>query len=186
MEERGAQRLTSCLFDQHANACWSQILVVSTPAELHPTWWENRDVPDRPLIISSEIITESGKPESLCNEYESSSRYCTCVCDVDFFIYPNSALSGKEEKIKYCINATPQFGLSPTKWKVGLKNEQRGGVGGGKSFLISSSSMFKKHVILACYVKDTRRALPVPAIATREARRSFSRKGRKSFMGQIH
>lgn len=80
-----------CLFDQRANTCWSQILVVSTPAGLHPTQWENLGVTDWALIINTEIITKSGVTESRCTSYESFSSYCTCACDVEFF-HQNSGL----------------------------------------------------------------------------------------------
>lgn len=73
-----------------------------------------------------------------------------------WMFHPNSCLSEpkllwgekKEEKIfiKYCINATPQFGLSP-KWKVGVQINK-----GGNSFW-SPAWPFKKDVSLACYVK---------------------------------
>lgn len=89
--------------------------------------------------------------------------YCTCVCVREMF-HPNSGVCDpkllyqerrkKEKKIKYCINATPQFGLSP-RWKVGVQKKR----GVAIPFLILSLSSFLKACHPARLCKDTRRAV---------------------------
>lgn len=66
-----------------------------------------------------------------------SSQLCFSVCSKAFITREGEK---KEKKIKYCINATPQFALSP-KWKVRVQKKKK--KEGWQFLLISSLSVFK-------------------------------------------